>query len=70
MPTSPRDQNALTAGHVRPTSSREPRCGRELWRLVKGDHVLVCELLDDTTTGAGVEVRPQERRADHRAPVR
>lgn len=53
MSTSPRDQNALTAGHVSPTSTRAPRRGEELWRLVNGDHVLVCELLDDVDAGAG-----------------
>lgn len=57
MSTSPRNQNALTSGHVRQTSAREPRRGQELWRLVNGDHVLVCELLDDSDAGAGFEVR-------------
>jgi hypothetical protein len=51
MSTSPRNQNALTAGHVPPASTREPRRGQELWRLVDGDHVLVCELLDDSVAG-------------------
>jgi hypothetical protein len=57
MSTSPRNQNALTAGHVRQTSAGEPRRGRELWRLVNGDHVLVCEMLDDSPSGPGFELR-------------
>jgi hypothetical protein len=55
--TSPKDQDALLAGYVQPVTKREPRQGAELWRLVNREHVLACELLDDSAIGAGFEIR-------------
>jgi hypothetical protein len=55
--SAPKNQDVLLSGHVSRAGIREPRHGEELWRLSSGDHVLVCELIDDSPVGAGWEVR-------------
>src|SRR4051812_18583092 len=54
--TSPKNQDALTAGYKAPTTPRQPRRGDEVWRLEKDGALLTCELLDDSHVGAGWEV--------------
>lgn len=54
--TSPRNQDALLAGHRRQTADRTPRRGEEMWRLSKDAQILSCELLDDSAIGAAWEV--------------
>ena len=40
---------------------RESTPGLEVWRLRKGDRVLICELRDDEKAGAGVDVQILDR---------
>jgi len=53
--TSPRDQDALLAGHVAPTKVLTAR-GEEAWRVSKAGHVIACELRDDSKIGGGWEI--------------
>jgi hypothetical protein len=50
------DQPFYSPTH-RPPPAREPTPGLEVWRLRKGDRVLVCELRDDDKAGAGIDVQ-------------
>jgi len=54
--TSPRNQNALTAGYKPKGIPRTARRGDEEWRLEKDGETVSCELLDDSGVGAGWEV--------------
>lgn len=54
--TSPKNQDALTSGHRRPTTTRPPRRGDDVWRMERHGEILSCELLDDSHVGAGWEV--------------
>jgi hypothetical protein len=50
--TSPKNQDALLAGHVAPTST--PRTGgEEVWRLTRDGRTIACELRDESRLGAG-----------------
>jgi len=53
--TSPRDQDALLAGHVRPAA--QPRTpGESMWSVTKDGHTIACELRDDSRVGGGWDV--------------
>ena len=54
--TSPKNQDALTAGYKSKGIPRVARHGKELWRLKQDGVILRCELLDDSAINAGFEV--------------
>ncbi len=53
--TSPKDQDALLAGHMAPTLKLSTR-GAETWRVTRDGHTIACELRDESKLVAGWDV--------------
>jgi hypothetical protein len=54
--TSPKNQDALLAGHVAPTSTTPRTAGEEAWRVTLARRTISCELRDESKFGAGWDV--------------
>jgi len=53
--SSPKNQDALLAGHVRPAAAPQ-KAGEEVWRVTKDGRVIGCELRDESRVGGGWDV--------------
>ena len=58
--TAPKDQSALLAGHVAPSTSRVTRAGERVWSVMKDGRTLACELYDESAIDAGWDVAIRE----------
>lgn len=61
MSTSPKNQEALTAGYRPTPAPRQPKPRETLWQFVRADHVRwLAELVDDGHFGIDVQILRNE----------